>query len=71
MIIQDAFWKSEHDFLIVIRSNFLFVVYGFRDNEVLLQAMSDVIVISSLGGASGEFSWKILIERLWLPDDVL
>jgi len=51
-----AFWKSEHDFLIVIQSNFLFVMHGFRDNEVLLQARYDVIVISSLGGASGEFS---------------
>jgi len=56
MIIQNGFWKSEHDFLIVIQSNFLFVMYGFRDNEVLLQARYDVIVIPSLGGASGEFS---------------
>jgi len=39
----------------VIQSNFLFVMHGFRDNEVLLQAKYDVIVISALGGASGEF----------------
>jgi len=70
MIIQDEFWKNEHDFLIVLQSNFLFVMHGFRDNEVLLQSRYDVIVISSLGGASGEFPWQILIERPWLPDDV-
>jgi len=31
-------------------------MHGFRDNEVLLQAGYDVIVISTLGGASGKFS---------------
>jgi len=62
MIIQDAFWNSEHDFLIAIESNFLCVIHGFRDNEVLLQARYDVIMMSSLGGASGEFSWRILEE---------
>jgi len=56
LIVQDAFWKSEHDFLIVIQSNFVFVMHGFRDNEVLLHARYDVNVISSLGGAYGEFS---------------
>jgi len=29
----DAFWKSDRDFLIVIQSNFLFAMQGFRDNE--------------------------------------
>jgi len=66
MIIHDGFWKSKYDFLILIHSNFLFVMHDFRDNEVLLQAGYDVIVISPLGGASGEFSWRILIERAWL-----
>jgi len=62
--------KSEHDFLIVIQSNFLFVMHGFRDNEILLQAGYDVNVISLPGGTSGEFFWRILKERPWLPDDV-
>jgi len=31
---QDGFWKSEHDFPIVIYSNFLSGVHGFRDTEV-------------------------------------
>jgi len=70
MILHDRFWKSEHDLLIVIHSNFLFVMHGFRHNEVLLQAGYDVTVISPLGGASGEFSWRILNEWPWLPDSV-
>jgi len=35
LIIYDAFWKTEHDLLIVIQSNFVFMMHGFRDNEVL------------------------------------
>jgi len=50
--------KCEHDFLIVIPSNFLFVMHGFRDNEVLLQARYDVIVISSLGALPANFHDK-------------
>jgi len=71
MIIHDGFWKSEHDFMIVIQTNFLFMMHGFRDNEVLLQAAYVVIVIYPLGGAAGEFSWRILKEWPWLPDDIL
>jgi len=66
MIIHDGFWKSEHDFLILIYSNFLFVMHGFRDNEVLLQAGYDVIVISPLGGASYKFSWRIRVLGMML-----
>jgi len=33
----------------------LSVMHGFRDNEVLLQAGNDVIVISPPGAALGEF----------------
>jgi len=47
-----GFWKSDHDFLIEFHSNFLSVTNGFRDNEDLLQAGYDVIVISPPGGAS-------------------
>jgi len=43
---------------------------GFQDNEVLLQAGYDVIVIYPLEGASGEFSWRIMKERPWIPDSV-
>jgi len=68
---HDGFWKSDHDFLIAFRTNFLSRMHGFWDNEVSLQAGYDVIVISTLGGASGEFSWWIMKERPWLPDDVL
>jgi len=31
-------------------------MHGFQDNEVLLQAEYDVIVIYPPGGASGDFS---------------
>jgi len=69
-ILHDGFWKSDHDLLIVFHSNFLSGMHGFRDNEVLLQGGYDVIVISPLGGTSGNFSWRILKERPWLPDSV-
>jgi len=40
---------SDRNFLIVFHSNFLSVMHGFRDNEVLLQARYGIIVISPLG----------------------
>jgi len=55
-IFLDGFWKSDHDFLIAFHTNFLSRVHGFQDNEVSLQVGYDVIVISTLGGASGKFS---------------
>jgi len=55
------FWKSDYDFLIVMHNNFLSVMHGFQDNEVFLQAdMTSSWFISSPGGASVEFSWRIL-----------
>jgi len=51
--------------MIVIHSNFLSAMHGFRENEVVLQAGYKVIVISPPGGASGDFSWRILKERAW------
>jgi len=60
-IFLDGLWKSDHDFLIAFHSNVLSAMRGFRDNEVLLQAGYDVIVISPLGGVSGNFHdgfWK-------------
>jgi len=47
-IFHDGYWKSEHDFLIVINSNFLSAMHGFRDNEVFI-----VIIIS----IRGRFRW--------------
>jgi len=40
---------SDQDFMIVINTNFLTAMHGFRDNEVLLPTGYDVIVISPLG----------------------
>jgi len=54
----------------VIHINFLSAMSGFQDSEVLLLTGYDVIVISPPGAASGEFSWRILKERPWLPDSV-
>jgi len=54
--------------MIVINTNFLTLMHGSRDNEVLLQAGYDVIVISSTGGASRYFIWSFLKEGPWLPD---
>jgi len=68
--VQDGFWKSDHDFLIASRSNFLSGMHGFRDNEVLLQAGYDVIVISPPGNALRYFAWRILKKRPWFPDIV-
>jgi len=51
-IFHDVFWKTDHDFLIVIHSNFLSGMHGFRDNEVLLQARYDVIASPPPGGAA-------------------
>jgi len=67
---HDGFWKSDNNFLIVLHSKFLFEMRGLRDNEVLLQARYDVIVISPLGGTSGELSWRILKVRPRLPHSV-
>jgi len=66
----DGFWMSDHYFLIVINSNFLSAMHGVRDNVILLQAGEDVIVISTPGGASRDFAWRILKVRLWFPDSV-
>jgi len=48
---------SDHYFLIVFHSNFLSGMHGFRDNEVLLKAGFNVIVISPPGSAELDFSW--------------
>jgi len=60
-IFQDRFWRSDRDFPIAFYSNFFVTMHGFRDNEVLLQTGYDVMVISPLGGDSGDFDggfWK-------------
>jgi len=70
-IFLDGFWKSDYDFLIAFYSNLLSLMHGFRDNDAILQAGYDVIVISPPGGAPLHFSWRILKERPWLPDSIL
>jgi len=62
-ISHNGFWKSDHDFLIPFHSNFLSVMHGFQDNEVLLQAGYDVIVISPLGAPQA-----ILHDGFWKGD---
>jgi len=69
-IFHDGFWKSKHDFLLVIHSNFLSGMYSFQYNEFLLQAGHDVIGIYPPGGASNDFSLRIRWERAWLPGSV-
>jgi len=49
--VYDGFRRSDYDFLIAFHRNFLSAMHGVRDNEVLLQAGYDVIVISPLGSA--------------------
>jgi len=66
-IFHDGFWKSDHNFLIVFHSNFLSVMHGFWDNEVLLQAGYHVIVISPLGALQANFNdgfWKSDLDFL-------
>jgi len=52
-IIYDEFGKRDHDFPIAFRSKCLSEMHGFRNNEVLLQVVYDVIVILPPGSASG------------------
>jgi len=57
-ILNDGFWKSDHDFLIAFHSNFLYRMHiGLRDNEILLPTGYDVIGILPPGGASRYFAW--------------
>jgi len=49
--------------MIVIHSNFVSGMHGFRDYELLLQVRYYVIAISLPGGASRYFSYRILKER--------
>jgi len=55
-IFHDGYRKSDHDFLIVIHSNFSAVMHGFRDNKILLQTGYDVIVTSLVLCYSGRFA---------------
>jgi len=52
---HDWLWNCDQDFLIAFNSNFLYGMHGFQDNEVLLQAGHDVIMISPPGGAAHTF----------------
>jgi len=59
---------TDSDFMIVISSNFLAAMHGFRDNEVLLSTRYDVIVNYPPGCASSDFWWRILKDGPWLHD---
>jgi len=69
-LFHDGFWKSDHNFQLMIHSNFLATMHGFRDNKVVLPSGYDVIVKPSPGGASRDISWRILKEQILLPDSV-
>jgi len=60
VLFLGGLWKSDYDFLIVINSNFLFAMHGFRDNEVLLPTGYDVIVVLLQGAlyALHDGFWK-------------
>jgi len=66
VILNDGFWKSDHNFLIACHSYFLSGLHGFRDNEVLLQAGYDVFVISPPGVASRYFTRRITCSAVAL-----
>jgi len=63
-ILLDGFWKSEHDFLIAFHSNFLSVMLGFRDNEVLLPTGYDFIISLPPGALHVHFH-----DEFWKSDD--
>jgi len=48
--------KRDLDFMIVIHSNFLFAMLGYRDKDVLLPTGHDVIVNPPPGNAAHTFS---------------
>jgi len=57
------FWKGNPDFILVLHCNYTSIVHRFRYNYIFMFAGNDVIAISSLGGASGNFSLRILKWR--------
>jgi len=52
----DELKKSDHDFLIAFHGNFISGMLGFQDDEVLLQAVYEIIMIFPLRVASCDFS---------------
>jgi len=68
-LFHDGFWKSDHDFLIIILSNVLATMLGFRDNEVVLTSGYDIIVSPPPGGCCTHFfmtdSEKATITSWW------
>jgi len=57
------FWKGDPDFILVLYCYHTSIVHRFRFNELFKFAGNDVITISSLGGASGNFWLRILKGR--------
>jgi len=54
-LFHDGFWKSDHDFQLMIHSNLPATKYGFRDNKVVLPTGFDEIVSPPPEGASRDF----------------
>jgi len=50
---------SDPNFILVLHCNYTSIVHRFRFHELFMFAGNDVIVISSLGGASGNFWLRI------------
>jgi len=59
-IIHDGFWKNEHDFLLVIHCNFLFVMHGSRHDEVLQAGYDDIVMfpLEALPANFHDAFWK-------------
>jgi len=65
---HDGFWKSDHNFQLMIHSNFLATMHGIQVNEVVLPTGCVVTVRPPPGGASRDFLWRIPTEQPLLPD---
>jgi len=69
-IFHDRFWKSDHDFLIVITGNFFMCDAWFPRIWASIASRIWRHRDYATRGASGNFSRRILKERPWLPDCV-
>jgi len=70
-LFKAGFWKSDHDFPIAFRSNFLYGMHGFPDNKILLQAgyYYDVIVpnlVELISRNCWKLTYLVLLISRWL-----
>ena len=59
-VFNREIWGGIGGFLLVFNSNFTSIMHCFRDNDVFLQTVNDVMVIPPLGGTVRSFRWQIL-----------